>query len=136
MLRAASSFGNSSFDVLLGCWVVCAAAQDDRVEGAVELPVAAAAEAVADGLSARGRQWGNAGEACEGGVGVDTAMVRLGDEQLRGDDHADARLVEQRGCEDADVLGELAFEIACFPRRCLRATGEQAKRKPCRRLFC
>ena len=43
--------GDWSRDVVLGRWVVLAAVQDDRVQRAVELAVAAAAEPVAERLS-------------------------------------------------------------------------------------
>ena len=41
------AFGDTACDVVLGCLVVLASVEDDGVEGAVELAVAAAAEAVA-----------------------------------------------------------------------------------------
>ena len=46
------AFGDAAGDVVLGCWVVLAAVEDDGVEGAVELAVAAAAESVPLGLAA------------------------------------------------------------------------------------
>jgi hypothetical protein len=52
-----------------------AAVQDDRVEGAVQLPVAAAAEPVLLGLAAGGWDWCDACEAGEGGFGADAAWV-------------------------------------------------------------
>ena len=45
------AFGDASGDVVLGCRVVVASVQDDGVQGAVELAVAAAAEALADRLT-------------------------------------------------------------------------------------
>jgi hypothetical protein len=48
------------------------------------------------------------------------------DEQLRGDDCSDAGFVEQRGCEDADVFGDLALELVRFRGRCLGASREHA----------
>ena len=53
-VAAALAFGDAAGDVVLGGGVVLAAVEDDGVEGAVELAVAAAAEAVADRLTARG----------------------------------------------------------------------------------
>jgi len=65
----------TSRDVVAGCGVVLAAVQRDRVECAVELSVAAAAESVAGCLAAGGRDWCDAGESREGGFGADAAMV-------------------------------------------------------------
>jgi hypothetical protein len=48
-------FCDTARDVAAGRWVVVAAVEDDGVQGAVELAVAASAEAVADRLTARGR---------------------------------------------------------------------------------
>jgi hypothetical protein len=53
-VASALALGDSPRDVVAGSRVVQAAVQDDGVEGAVELAVAAAAEAVADRLTARG----------------------------------------------------------------------------------
>jgi hypothetical protein len=74
-VAAGFAFGDLACDVGLGGWVVLAAVQDDGVEGAVELAVATAAESVADGLAAVGWEWGDAGEAGEGGFGADAAWV-------------------------------------------------------------
>jgi hypothetical protein len=46
------AFGDSAGDVVLGGWVVLSAVEDDCVECAVELAVAAAAEPMACGESA------------------------------------------------------------------------------------
>ena len=74
-VAAAFAFGDAAGDVVLGGWVVLAAVEDDRVEGAVELAVAAAAEAVSGGLAAGGGDRGDAGESCEGGFGAEPAVV-------------------------------------------------------------
>ena len=55
--------------------VVLASVKDDGVEGAVELAVAAAAEPMPGGLSARGGDRGDAGESREGGFGADASVV-------------------------------------------------------------
>jgi hypothetical protein len=91
--------------------VVLAAAEQDGVEGAVELAVAAAVESVADGLAGAGRDRGGAGEASEGGLVADPAGVRPGDDQLGGADRADAGLGEQGGCELADELSDRGLEL-------------------------
>jgi hypothetical protein len=70
-------------------------------------------------MLARGRP----GEACEIGLGAEPATVRPGDEQLRGDDRADAGFVEQRGRERADVGQDLAFELGGFPALPPRSGG-------------
>jgi hypothetical protein len=49
---AALAFGDAALDVCLGRGVVLTSLQDDRVQGAVELAIAAAAEAVPDRLAA------------------------------------------------------------------------------------
>ena len=73
--RAAFAFGDAAGDVVAGGGVVLAAVEDDGVEGAVELAVAAAAEPVACGEAAGGGEWCDAGESCEGGFGVDAVVV-------------------------------------------------------------
>jgi hypothetical protein len=60
--------------------VVLAAVEDDRVQGAVELAVAAAAEAVPLGLAAAGGDGCDAGEAGEAGFGAEAAGVGPGDD--------------------------------------------------------
>ncbi len=52
-----------------------AAVEDDGVEGAVELAIAAAAEPVPGRLAARGGERGDAGEAGETGFGAKAAAV-------------------------------------------------------------
>ena len=74
-VAAGLAFGDASGDVVLGRWVVLAAVEDDGVEGAVELAVAAAAESVPGRLAARGGDRGDAGEAGEGGFGAEPAGV-------------------------------------------------------------
>jgi hypothetical protein len=71
------------------------------VQGAVEVAVAAAVEAVPDPLAAAGFQRGGAGE---GGFVAGPAAVRPADERLSGGDRADARLGEQR--RPGGVLGD------------------------------
>ena len=55
--------------------VASAAREHDCVQGAVELAVAAAVEAVADGFAGAAGDRGCAGEACEGGFGSEAAGV-------------------------------------------------------------
>src|SRR5581483_9777426 len=121
------SFGDTPSDVVAGGWVVLAAVEDDGVEGAVELAVAAAAESVPGGESAGGGEWCDASEAGEAGFGVDAVSVGPGDDQLGGDDRADARLVEEFGDERADVVEDLTLECLGFAGGGLDATGERAQ---------
>jgi hypothetical protein len=51
-VACAFAFGDASGDVVACCRVVLSAVEDDGVECAVELAVAAAAESVADRLAA------------------------------------------------------------------------------------
>ena len=69
------ALGDAAGDVVACRRVVLAAVQDDGVEGAVELAVAAAAEPVADRLAARSGQGRDAGEAGEGGLGTDAIVT-------------------------------------------------------------
>ena len=85
---------------------------DDLVEGAVELAVAAAVEAVADGLAGGGGDRGGAGEAGEGSLAGEPSVVRPGEHDLRGQERADAGLVEQLRSELAGELFDLAGEFA------------------------
>ena len=72
---AGLSFHGSSFDVGDRGWVHASAGDDDLVECAVELSVAAAVEAVADCLAGGGGDGGGAGEAGEGCFAVDASGV-------------------------------------------------------------
>ena len=133
-LTAALAFGESSRDVVLGCCVVLAAVEDDRVQGAVELAVAAAAEPVPGGLAARGRHRRDAGESGEGRLGAQPAAVRPGDDHLRGDDRADPRLVQQRGRECAYMGEDLRFQFGRFAACCIDSASEAAQDEPGREL--
>lgn len=53
-VAAALSFADAPFDVVNGWSVYATSGEDDLVEGAVELPIAAAVEPVADGLPGGG----------------------------------------------------------------------------------
>ena len=111
-----------------------AAVEDDAVQGAVELAVAAAAESVPLSLAAGGGDGCDAGEAGEAGLGAEPAWVRPGDDQLGGDDRSDARFVERGWRECADVGEDLLLELVSFDRCRLDAAGEAAQHDPCREL--
>ena len=96
-VAAGLAFGEAAGDVVACCRVVLASVQDDCVEGSVELAVAAAAEPVPCCLAARGWEWCDAGEPGEAGLGVDAVVVGPGDDQLGGDDRADAGLSSSSG---------------------------------------
>jgi hypothetical protein len=106
--------GDASRDVVLGCGVVLAAVQRDRVQRAVELAVAAAAEPVPLSLPAWGGDGCDAGEARKAGFWAQPAVVWPGDDQLGGDGWSDAGLVEQGGRERANVAGQFPFELVGF----------------------
>jgi len=103
--------------------VVAEPGERDRVEGAVELTVAAAVEPVADGLAGGGGDGCGAGEGGEGGFGAEAAGMLPGAEELRGGDRADAGLGEERGRERADELVQLRLELGCLSSERERATG-------------
>src|SRR5437667_5735873 len=134
-VASAFSFGDPFGDVVLGCRVVLAAVQDDGVQGAVELPVAAAAESVPCRLAAGGGDRGDASEASESGLGAQPAAMRPGDDQLRGDDRADAWLVEQRGRECAYMGEDLPFQLGRFAGCCIDSASEASQDEPCRELI-
>ena len=128
------AFGDAAGDVVAGRGVVLAAVQDDRVEGAVELAVAAAAEAVTCRETARGRERCHAGEAGEGGLGADAIAVRPSDDQLRGHNRSDTRFVEQLGHKRADVRDDLALELVGLVGGSLDPPGERAQNEHNREL--
>ena len=65
----------SALDVVDRRCVYAASGEDDLVQCAIELPVAAAVEPVADCLAGRGGDRGGAREAGEGCFAVDAAAV-------------------------------------------------------------
>ena len=55
------AFGGAAFDVGFGGWIMALSAEDDGVDGLVEVSIAGAVEAVSGLLSsAGGRDWGGA----------------------------------------------------------------------------
>ena len=67
---AGFAFAGAPFDVGDRGWVCSASGDEDLVEGAVELAVAAAVEAVADRLAGGGGDRGDAGETGERGLAL------------------------------------------------------------------
>jgi hypothetical protein len=109
-------------------WVRASAGDEDHVQCAVELAVAAAVEAVADRLSGGGGDRCAAGEAGEGGFASDPAAVRPGEHDLRGRGRADAGLIEQLRCQRVRELFDLARELALFVGQVLDAASDRAQR--------
>src|SRR6266508_6913415 len=108
--------------------LVCASAGDeDHVQGAVELAIAAAVEAVADRLSRRSGDRCAASEASEGGLASDPAGVGPGDDELRGRERSDARLIEQLRRQRSGELLDLAREFALFGGQVLDAARDRAQ---------
>src|SRR5215216_6344525 len=79
-LVQAFAFAGLALDVADRRCVVLAAADDDRVQRAVELPVAAGVEPMAVDATGGGGDRGGAGEAGEGRLGAEAAAVRPGDQ--------------------------------------------------------
>jgi hypothetical protein len=98
------------------------------VQGAVELAVAAAVQAVADDLSGGGGDRGGAGERGEGGLGAEAAAMRPRAEELGSADHTDARLGEQRGCELLHERLELRLQVGGLRLECEGAPRRRAER--------
>ena len=133
-VAAAFALGDPFGDVVLGGRIVLATMQDDGVERAVQLSVAATAEPMPGRLAAGGGDRRDAGEAGEGGFGADASPMRPGDDRLRGDDRADAGFVEQLWREGAHVYEDLAFELVGLGGRRLNPSCEAAQDEPCREL--
>jgi hypothetical protein len=86
----------------------------DRVERVVQLPVAAAVEAVALDATAGGGDGRGAGVSGECGLAVEAADAARLTEDLGGDNRANAADREQiRTCARLQQLADLAFELAC-----------------------
>ena len=102
---------------------------EDLVEGAVELSVAAAVEAVADRLSGGGGDRGDAGEPGERGFAADPAFVGPGEHDLGCEERPDAGLVEELGCELLGQRLDLAGELALLGDQLLDAASDGAERE-------
>src|SRR5215211_284404 len=127
-LAHALALGSPPLDVGDRRRVVLAPRDDDRVQRAVELPVAAGVEPVAKDEAGGGGDRSGAGEAGKGGVAAEAAAVRPREQHLRGGDRADARLVEQRRREPRYQCLDLALELALLGRERLHAASERAQR--------
>jgi hypothetical protein len=107
------AFADASVDVVDRGRVGSAPGDEDVVEGAVQLAVAAAVEAVSDGLAGGGGDRCCARESGERRFGCEAARVRPAEHDLCGHERADARLLEELWCERAgerlDLRRQLAF---------------------------
>jgi hypothetical protein len=116
------ALAGAALEVGAGALVVDGAVERDRVEGVVGLAVAAAVEAVANGLAGASGLWCGAVAAGEGGLALEPAGV-AGD-QLGGGDRSDPGLLEQRRVERTDQAGELGLVGVGLGCEFARATGE------------
>src|SRR5207237_179506 len=67
-------------------------------------------------------------------LGPEPATMRPGDDQLRGDDRADAWLVQQRGRECAYMGEDFTFQLGRFAACCSDSASEASQDEPCREL--
>jgi len=105
------AFGAAALGVGDGGRVAAHLVDGDDVDGAVELAVAEAVEAMAVGPAGGHRDWRGAREHAEGSLAVDPAGVRPGQQDLRGGQGAEAGFGgdQARGHFPGD-LGDLRFE--------------------------
>src|SRR5437763_7130290 len=113
-LAHAFAFAEFALDVGDRRWMVLPAADDDRVQCAVELTIAAGIEPVANALTGARGDGRGAAEAREGRLAAAAAVVRPGKQRLGGRDWADAALGEQERREFGDTCLDLTFELAFF----------------------
>ena len=103
--------GSAALDVGLGWRVAAHPVDGDDVDGAVELAVAEAVEAVAVGAAGGHWDWCGAREHAEGSFAVDPAGVRPGQQDLRGGQGAKAGFGgDQARGHFLDDLGDLRLE--------------------------
>src|SRR5687767_4777951 len=127
-LAHALALASAPFDVGDRLGVALAPGDDDRVQGTVELAIAAGVEAVAQRLT-RGGGDGSAGaQAGEGRLAGEAPLVRVGDEELRGRDRADADLLEELGRQLPDESVNLTLEQALLLAQGLNTPRERAQR--------
>ena len=122
------AFLDATLDVGDRRGVGAASGDEDHVQCAIELPVAAAVEAVADCLPGAGGDRCAAGEPCECRFGADASGVRPGEDELRGSERPNPGLFEQLWCELACERLDLAGELALF--------GCQLQHASCNRAQC
>ena len=113
-------------------FVVAAQSGDrDRVQGAVEVSVAGTAESVSGALAAAGLERGDAGQGGECGFVADPAAVGPADQELGGDDGADAGFGEQRrsGRVLRDEDQQLGVELGGLGDQEPDTGGDRAQRR-------
>jgi hypothetical protein len=107
--------------------VVQHAAEGDRVQGSVELAVAAPVEAVTDDLARGSFDGCHASQAGESGFVTEAAAVRPAAEQVSGADGADTGLGQQPRGELLDQRFELGVEVGNVIAGGEHAMGSQAQ---------
>lgn len=116
--RGRATFACAALDVLASGGIPGRAHSGDDVQNHVELPVAPAVEAVADGLARRCGQRCHAGQHCEGCLGSDPAAVGPGCQDRRGGNRADGVNLQQAGHELVNVAFERGVVLLEFTGRC------------------
>src|SRR6185312_4266876 len=119
------AFGDSALHVGAGWGVVYRARERDCVDRGVDLAVAGAAEAVADGFAGGGGLWGGAVGSGECGLALEARGVER--DQLAGADRTDARLVEQPWVKVAGERLDLAGVVLGLLVECAGAVGDVAQ---------
>src|SRR5665648_569893 len=131
-LASCSALGGAALDVGAGGGVVGHADPGDDVQGAVELAVPTAGEAVADGVARGGGEWCCAGQGGERGFGADAPAVGPRGQHDSPGNRAQARDLEQTGHELADVHLQglvVALQVDVHGQHCLgQAAGFAADR--------
>lgn len=92
-----ASFGGTALDVGVGAGVHVHVGDDGHVEGAVEVLVSSAVDAVPDGVPGGRGDRADAGEAGESGLGSDAPQVRPRGQRDCGGDRPDSGLLEGVG---------------------------------------
>ena len=119
-LEAAADFGiglafcAAPGDLGPGLLARAPASQEDVVQGAVEVAVAAAVEPVTDDAAATGGDRAGAGERGVGGIVAAAARVGPGHDRWCGADRAHAAFGQQLRRQVGDQLGEVALVIGEF----------------------
>ena len=108
------AFGGASGDVVAGGLVAAHPNGDDHVENAIEASVTEPVEAVPGGLSAGGRDRGDAAEHGKRGFAVDAAGVGPGAQDGGGIDCADTMLGEQIGPLGLNDRQDRPLMSCCF----------------------
>jgi len=104
--------------------IVADAGERDHVQGAIQLPVAAAVEAMTPLAPARGIDRAGAGERRKGGLAPHAGGIAAGGDQLRRADGTNSALGQQLGNELADDRLELGFQLRQLGLELLHPSSE------------